>query len=206
VQKSGKTEGNDHDGNSIIHPAPSETISEPGLPALNLNMGVETEPIKKRAPTLYAIIAIKLLKGALFASLAIVAYTLSDNNLPDEYRSLLHHLRVNPERKFWSDLAIRVGQLTEPTMIKAAVGTLIYSMFSLVEGVGLIFRLSWSGWLAIGESAFFIPIEIYELVHRTPDRVRHGHPFVLPIILALNIFIVWYLFQNRKTLFRHHHH
>jgi hypothetical protein len=58
-------------------------------------MGTDTEQIKKRAPTLYAIIAIKLLKGALFATLAIVAYTLSDNNLPVEYQNLLHHLRVN---------------------------------------------------------------------------------------------------------------
>ena len=45
-------------------------------------MGTEKELVKKRAPTLYAIIAIKLLKGLLFVTLAIVAYTLSDNNLP----------------------------------------------------------------------------------------------------------------------------
>jgi len=25
-------------------------------------------------------------------------------------------------------------------------------------------------------------------------------------ILGLNILIVWYLFQNRHRLFRHHHH
>jgi uncharacterized membrane protein (DUF2068 family) len=167
-------------------------------------MGTDTEQIKKRAPTLYAIIGIKLLKGALFATLAIVAYTLSDNNLPAEYKNLLHHLRVNPERKFWADLAVRVGHITEWTMVKAAVGTLIYSLFSLVEGVGMMFRLSWCGWMAIGESAFFIPIEVYELVRRAPDPAR-GHPIVLPIILALNIFIVWYLYQNRHRLFRHHH-
>ena len=167
-------------------------------------MGTDTEQNKKRAPTLYAIIAIKLLKGALFATLAIVAYTLSDNNLPVEYQNLLHHLRVNPERKFWTDLAVRVGHITEPTMVKAAVGTLIYSLFSLVEGVGMMFRLSWSGWMAIGESAFFIPIEVYELVRRSPDPVR-SHSIVLPIILALNIFIVWYLYQNRHRLFRHAH-
>jgi uncharacterized membrane protein (DUF2068 family) len=168
-------------------------------------MGTDTEQIKKRAPTLYAIIAIKLLKGALFATLAIVAYTLSDNDLPFEYKNLLHHLRVNPERKFWADVAIRVGQITEPTMVKAAVGTLVYSLFSLVEGVGMIFRLSWCGWMAIGESAFFIPIEVYELVRHTPDSARRGHPMVVAGILALNIFMVWYLFQNRHRLFRHHH-
>jgi uncharacterized membrane protein (DUF2068 family) len=169
-------------------------------------MGTETEPIKKRAPTLYAIIAIKILKGLLFVSLAVVAYTLSDNDLPAEYKNLLVHLKLNPERKFWADLATRVGEVTESQMIRAAVGTLIYSMFSLVEGIGLMFRIPWAGWMAIGESAFFIPIEIYELVHRSPDPARRGHPVLVLVILGLNIFIVWYLFQNRHRLFRHHHH
>ena len=73
-------------------------------------MGTETDEIKKPAPTLYAIIGIKLLKGLLFVTVALVAYTLSDNDLPEELRKLLHHLRLNPERKFWADLATRVGE------------------------------------------------------------------------------------------------
>ena len=172
----------------------------------HFRMSPDTEPIKKRAPTLYAIIAIKLFKGLLFVTVAIIAYTLSDNDLPAEYRSLLHHLRLSPERRFWADLAVRVGELTEAKLLWTAAGTLVYSLFSLVEGIGLIFRVSWCCWLAIGESAFFIPIEVYELVHRSPDPSRRGHPVVLLVILALNIFIVWYLFKNRHRLFKHHHH
>ena len=167
------------------------------------------EPIfvKKRAPTLYAIIAAKLLKGILFVALAVVLYTLSDNDLPFEYRRVLHILRLNPERKFWTDLAVSVSQLTEKRVILTAVGTLVYSLFSLVEGVGLIFRVRWAGWMAIGESAFFIPIEIYELVHGgAQEQARAGHPLVVFGILVFNIIIVWYLFQNRERLFRHHHH
>src|SRR5258708_12615937 len=159
-------------------------------------MDTDTEEIKKPAPTLYAIIAIKLLKGLLFVTVALVAYTLSDNDLPEELKKLLHHLRLNPERKFWADLAIRVGQISEPTMVRAAVGTLIYSLFSLVEGVGLMFRLTWCGWLAIGESAFFIPIEIYELGHRSPNPSRHGPPRALLLLLPPNLFFLLYLFPT----------
>ena len=169
-------------------------------------MGTDTELAKKRAPTLYAIIAVKLLKGLLFVALAIVAYTLSDNDLPAEYKNLLHHLRLNPERKFWADLAVQVGRLSEAKVLWAAAGTLVYSLFSLVEAVGLMFRISWVGWLTIGESAFFIPIEIYELVRRTvPDQPHPSHKVTLLVILVLNIVIVWYLFRNRQRLFRHHH-
>jgi uncharacterized membrane protein (DUF2068 family) len=168
-------------------------------------MGTQTEPVKKRAPTLYAIIAFKLVKGLLFAGLAVTMYTLSDNNLPEELRSVLQHLRLNPERKFWVDLARQVGQWTEAKVVLGAAATLVYSLFSLVEGAGLMFRVSWAGWMAIGESIFFIPIEIYELVHRPPPEPgRHGHPILVSCILLLNILIVWYLFKNRERLFRHH--
>lgn len=160
--------------------------------------GDTTTLISKRAPTLYVIIAIKLLKGALFVSMALAAYALSDNDLPKEFRGLLHLLRLNPEKKFFTELALKIGKLTEVNVLWVAVGTLFYSLFSLVEGVGLMFRVSWAGWLAIGESAFFIPIEVYELL------LRFNWPVF--VILALNIFIVWYLFQNRARLFRHHHH
>jgi len=160
-------------------------------------METETERPKNRAPTLYVIIGIKLLKFLLFVTLAITMYTLSDNDLPTELQNLLHHLRFNPERKFWVELARQVGALTETKILWAAAGTLFYSLFSLTEGIGLMFRVSWAGWLAIGESAFFIPIEVRELVIRP-------HGFVLGV-LALNVFIVWYLFANRGRLFRHHH-
>jgi len=172
-----------------------------------MQMATETELIKKPAPTLYVIIGIKMLKFLLFVTMAITMYTLSDNDLPADFQNLLHHLRFNPERKFWADLARRVGELTTAKLLWAAAGTLVYSLFSLTEAVGLMFRVSWAGWLAVGESVFFIPIEVYELLHPVPhEQGRSGHPVTLLVILGLNVVIVWYLLRNRHRLFRHHHH
>jgi len=163
--------------------------------------------IIKRAPTLYGIIVFKLVKGSLFLTLAIVAYTLSDNNLPEEYQGFLRYiqpvlemLRVHPANKFFTHIAEQIGSLTEAKVLWAAAGTLFYSLFSLVEGAGLMFRITWAGWLAIGESAFFIPIELYELSRRSKFS------WWLLAVLAVNVFIVWYLFKNRHRLFVHHHH
>ena len=154
--------------------------------------------IKQRAPTLYVIIAIKLVKGVLLLLLALGVYSLSDNNVPEEFRELLRFLHLDPEKQFFAHLAEQIASVSESKMVWLAGGTVLYSLFSLVEGVGLMFRVSWAGWLAIGESAFFVPIEVYELVL---------HPVLAVfIVLALNVFIVWYLFQNRHRLFRHHHH
>ena len=157
----------------------------------------ETELLKRPAPTFWAIIGIKLLKGVVFLAVAIIFYTLSDNDLPAEFRDLLHWLRLNPERKFFHALAMKIGTITEANMVTVGVGSFIYSLFSLVEGVGMMFRASWAGWMAIGESTFFIPIEIYELTQKFTVTVL--------VILIINIIIVEYLFRNRGRLFRHHH-
>jgi len=162
-------------------------------------MTADPEFRKQHAPTLYFIIALKLLKGTLLLLLALGVYSLSDNNLPAEFRHLLEILHIDPEKKFFSDLAARLGAITPANVITLAIGTVLYSLFSLIEGVGLLFRVSWAGWLAIAESAFFIPIEIYELVHNGPSGT-------VAVILALNILIFWYLLANRHRLFRHHHH
>ena len=154
------------------------------------------EVIKQRAPTLYVIIAIKLVKGLALLLLALGFYSLSDNNLPDEFRNLLASLHLDPEKKFFTRVAGSLSQITPANLLWVASGTTLYSLFSLVEGVGLIFRVRWAGWMAIGESAFFIPIEVYELMT--------GFSMTVMIILLLNFFIVWYLYQNRSRLFRHH--
>jgi uncharacterized membrane protein (DUF2068 family) len=150
---------------------------------------------KKKAPTLYVIIIVKLLKGLLFLGLALVAFRIADRDLPATYKQVLQELRVNPERRFWSELAVKVGGLTAARVRWAAAGTLVYSLFSLVEGTGLIFRIPWIGWMTIIESAFFVPLEISELQ-------RHFRKSVA-VVLVLNVFIVWYLYQNRARLFKH---
>jgi uncharacterized membrane protein (DUF2068 family) len=151
----------------------------------------------QKAPALYAIIAFKLLKGAFFLSIALGLYTLSDNDLPFELHRVLGWFHLDPERKFFTDMAANLEKVTPNSMLWAASGSLLYGLFAVVEGTGLAFRASWAGWLSIGQSAFFIPIEIYELTH----KFRYG----LLVVMLINIFIVEYLFRNRATLFHHHH-
>lgn len=174
----------------------------------------DTKLFKKRAPTLYAIIAFKLSKGILFLVLALGVYKLAGSDLQQIFDSVLRWVHLDPENRFLSEIADRLDEITPTNVRWVATGTLLYSMFSLVEGLGLLFRASWAGWMAIGESAFFIPIELYELVRRSrAGAAVHApvswwnHPkFAVFVILVVNVLIVWYLLQNRKRLFRHHFH
>jgi uncharacterized membrane protein (DUF2068 family) len=162
---------------------------------------------KKRAPTLYFIIVTKLLKGTLALLLAFGVYQLAGRDLGNVFDRVMHFIHLDPENRFLSDIGDKLEKITPANVKWLATGTFLYSLFSLVEGVGLMFRVPWAGWMAIGESAFFIPIEIFELVHRH-ELVRRGElhagfAWKLSVILGLNILIVWYLFQNRARLFRH---
>jgi uncharacterized membrane protein (DUF2068 family) len=155
-------------------------------------------PLKRRAPTLYIIIAGKLIKGTLALALAFGVLKLAGHDLPELFDRLLTWVHLDPENRFLSEIGDKLDTITPANVRWVAVGTFLYSLISLVEGIGLIYRVGWAGWLAIGESAFFIPIEVHELV-------RHPHWYILGV-LAFNVLIVWYLYANRNRLFRHHHH
>ncbi len=167
---------------------------------------VAVEAPLKRAPTLYAIIFFKLIKGALFFAFGVVLYFQATHDLPAEWDELLKRplvenvfarLRIHPENKFFHHIAEQIANVTETQVRVWGVGTMLFALFPLVEGIGLLYRSWWAGWLTIGESAFFVPIEIYELA-------KKYSPYLLAVMVA-NIFIVWYLYANRQTLFHHHH-
>jgi uncharacterized membrane protein (DUF2068 family) len=147
-------------------------------------------------PTLWLIIGFKLLKGTLLLSLALGIFSLINDDLPTEFRRAVNALHLDPEQVFFTRIAAWIETVSPEKVGWVATGTLLYSLFSLVEGVGLILRAGWAGWLAIGESAFFIPIEVFDLT-----RAYHRSIF---IVLVMNVLIVLYLLRNRERLFTHH--
>jgi uncharacterized membrane protein (DUF2068 family) len=169
-------------------------------------------PKKKPAPTLYFIVAIKLVKGALLLLAALGIFALAGKDLQDLFERFVRGLGFDPENRFFGNIGDWLDTVTPANMRVAASGTFLCGLFLIVLGSGLAFRAKWAIWLAIGESAFFIPIEIFELVRRRlpnlPDQPRpelFHHPKTgILIVLALNILIVWYLLKNRNRLFRQH--
>jgi uncharacterized membrane protein (DUF2068 family) len=149
-----------------------------------------------RAPTLYVIIAIKLLKGLLLLLFGLGVLALVGQNLDQRFDELLRWIHLDPEKQFFATLGNRLQKITPASVRGVGIGTMLYSAFSFVEGVGLIFRVRWIGWVVIGESLFFIPIEVFDLLH--------GFSGVVGVILIINVGIVWYLLKNKERLFKHH--
>ncbi len=168
---------------------------------------------KHRAPTLYFIIAVKLIKGITLVLLALSILTLANKDLPDLFFQFLQWVHLDPERKFFVYIANWLETVTPMNIRAVALGMFLFGAFLIVLGMGLACRAKWAIWMAIGESAFFIPVEIAELLrpHRPPEQPGEVHPELfhhprlgMLVVLALNILIAWYLFENRKRLFRHH--
>jgi uncharacterized membrane protein (DUF2068 family) len=177
------------------------------------NANLPATPEKKRAPVLYFIAAIKLIKGAALLLLALGVLSLANKDLSDVFDQFLRWVHLDPERSFFQGIGDWLDTITPANVRAVASGTFLCGMFLIVLGLGLAFRAKWAIWLAIGESAFFIPIEIFELVrhHRLdasglPRPELFPHPKIgLAIVLAINVLIVCYLYTYRNRLFRHHH-
>ena len=145
------------------------------------------------ATGLYSIIALKLGKSLLLFGITVGFYSLLDEDLRSTFERFLHWVRIDPEHQFFADLGLKLQSITPSSLGWIASGTLLYGVLLLVESLGMMFRVSWAAWLAIGETAFFIPIEIYHLLTNFSP--------VIFIILVINVAVVWYLVKNRNRLF-----
>jgi len=147
----------------------------------------------KRAPTLYGIVAFKLIRGGLLLILAMKAYTLVGEELRPHFDEAVLWLKLDPETEFFDRVGDRIDAITPVNVGWAATGLFLYGVLSLGEGFGLARRTRWAGLLVVGESGFFVPLETYGLI-KTPS-------LTIAAILIVNVAIVVYLHRNRARLF-----
>lgn len=147
------------------------------------------------APTLYGIVAFKLIRGALLLMLAMQVYALVGEDLRPHFDAVVKRLKLDPETEFFDRLGDRIDAIKPVNVGWAATGALLYGLLSVAEGVGLALRVRWAGLLVVAESGFFVPLETYSLIKRPAPTIL--------AILVLNVAIVLYLHRNRERLFRH---
>jgi uncharacterized membrane protein (DUF2068 family) len=158
--------------------------------------GAHHGPPARRAAGLYTVIAIKAGKGLLLLALGLGLVSLLGRDLGAQFERMVVFLRQDPESEFWIAVGRQVEAITPQNLRWLASGTLLYAALLFVESLGLWRRAWWAMWLAIGETAFFIPLEVFDLL-------REFRPAVLAV-LVVNVAIVLYLARNRERLFRHH--
>ena len=77
---------------------------------------------RKRAPTLYFIVAIKLIKGVLLLLLALSIFFAAEKDLPDLFNQFLGWVHLDPERRFFAAIADLAGHRHAHQYARVCVG------------------------------------------------------------------------------------
>jgi uncharacterized membrane protein (DUF2068 family) len=128
---------------------------------------------------------LKLCEALLFLLLGVGVLRIMHKDVVDEVTRLVIALRFDPEGRFAS-LLLDKAAMVSPHLLRAiSVVAFAHAALDVLEGVGLILRKIWAEFVTLAVSAFFLPIEFFELT-RHVTWVRIG-------ITAVNVAVVAYL-------------
>src|SRR5258706_16355139 len=119
------------------------------------NAKIPAAPKKKPAPTLYLIVAIKLIKGVALLLAAVGIFSLAGKDLQEEFDQFLRWGHLDPEHRFFSNIGDWLDTVTPANLRSLANVTLLYGLFLLLFGTRLAFWPKWVFFLALWELAVF---------------------------------------------------
>ena len=147
------------------------------------------EPTASRDAGLRAIIVLKAFYGILFFLVGLGVFALINKDLSDLAEQAADSLGIDPENRYLLRLLESLTGVSPKQIAAVGLGTILTSGLLLTMAWGLHLRRAWAEWLTIVATAFFIPIEIYEVVS-SPH-------FTYALALVVNALIVWYLVRRR---------
>lgn len=139
---------------------------------------------------IHLIAIFEAVKGVIGLIAGFGILSLMNRNIIEFAEDLVGFLHLNSEGRLAHGIVETVTKLDSSNIKLFFFLSLIYATVRFVEAYGLWRLRAWAEWFAIISGAIYIPIEIYELIHK-PTFVRAG-------ILIFNIAIVIYLYSFRK--------
>ena len=132
------------------------------------------------------IAAFKLLKAALLLVAGLALLRVVQGDLAVMVGRWVERFHLDPDGRLVQGVLSRVADAAPGQVHLIASGMFLYAALLLTEGVGLVYRKRWAEYFTIVATAFFIPLELYELARRvSAPRVA---------LLLINVVIVIYLF------------
>jgi uncharacterized membrane protein (DUF2068 family) len=136
----------------------------------------------------------KLVKTLMLIAAGVGLLSLGDEHGP----SPLGRLHADPQNHY-INMAVAKLVSTDPHKLRElGVGTFIYAALFATEGTGLLLRKLWAEYLTIFITTSFIPLEVYEMVHR--GSVLKG--IVIAANVAIVAYLVWRLRRDKHWPFR----
>jgi uncharacterized membrane protein (DUF2068 family) len=142
-----------------------------------------------------AIGVFKLVKTAILLTLGVWAVARDHDHFAHSIAHAARWTGAFSGREVVQEALARVLSLDAHTIHRLGIASIIYAAVFAVEGVGLVMRLRWAEWLTVGVTGSFVPLEIYELVHRPGP----GKGAALVINLAIVAYLVWRRLEARRA-------
>ena len=134
------------------------------------------------------IAALQVTKCLLFTSAGIGLLTLIGADLAQLVGGWLQTWHIRQDTAVVQWLLTTLGEIHPDQITLTGIGSLVYGLIVGTQGVGLWMAAPWAITMTVYGLSAFIPLEIYELLHRL-TTVKIG-------ILVLNILIVGYLWKQ----------
>lgn len=132
-----------------------------------------------------AIAIFKLVKGLLLLLVGVGALSLIQPDTARIFRHWATELQVNVHSRAVQRWLVDVGVVKHRDAALIASVSFFYAALLLTEGIGLLMEKVWAEYMTTFITATFIPLEVYELYHRTTaNRI---------CLLLVNILVVGYL-------------
>jgi uncharacterized membrane protein (DUF2068 family) len=154
---------------------------------------------RKRNRWLELIAAYKLLQAALLVSVGVGALRLLHKDVADMLSNLALALRFDPEGRLVSFLLDQAALLNDHRLRQISVFLFCYAALGILEGLGLMYEKIWAEYLTSIITASFLPLEIFELMHRV-TWIRIG---LFVVNLAVLAYLVGHLVRRRAQLTRY---
>ncbi|PYU75443.1 MAG: DUF2127 domain-containing protein [Acidobacteria bacterium] len=131
------------------------------------------------------IAAFKLLKSLALLALGIGALKLLHKDVAAAVEHWINIFQVDPHSHYIQLLLLKLSIVDDRRLKELSVGTFIYSVVFLAEGVGLALGRRWAEYLTIITTASLLPLEVYELAKHA--NLGKG------VALVINLAVVAYL-------------
>jgi uncharacterized membrane protein (DUF2068 family) len=141
----------------------------------------------------WAIVAIglfKLAKSAILLALGVTLISCRNKDLGEVASRWMANVWLG--RSYIDAALVKLSFMSKETIDEFAIGSFVYSVLLLIEGIGLSLRKRWAEYLTVGITASLLPFEFYELY----QRVTVSGVVITALNLAILVYLIVRLYKN----------
>ena len=143
---------------------------------------------RRRGDSFLAAIGLfELIKASTAIALTLGMARLFHKNVEAHVEHWLNILRIDPDNKYVGAALTKLNLVHTKELKELTAVGVFYSALFLAEGAGLLLRQQWAEWLTVVATAFFVPLEIYAVIHSF-SAIKAG---LLVLNIVIVIFLIW---------------